>query len=300
MDKALIITLSNIGDLVMSTPLMEGISTLMPEKSIDVLGDARSSELLKNAPYISTIFNRDKKGKLGQQVNLFNRLRSQRYDLIVDLRTGFLPYLLHSQHKYIKRKGSGVVKHSVEECYSCIQGYGKFPEDIPHCKIYLSDDDIRITQKLTKHLPLGKWLVIGPGANWPGKKWPAAKYGIILKRALELKLFDAALIVGSTEDREENLAVELSNLPVLDLRGQTSLTEVAAVLSKADLFVGNDSGLGHIASGVGLRTITLFGPGNPQRYRPWGEKGDIIVAPDENLNNLQWQTVFKRLNSVKS
>ena len=107
MDKALIITLSNIGDLVMSTPLMEGISTLMPEKSIDVLGDARSSELLKNAPYVSTIFNRDKKGKLGQQVNLFNRLGSQRYDLIVDLRTGFLPYLLHSQHKYIKRKGSG-------------------------------------------------------------------------------------------------------------------------------------------------------------------------------------------------
>ena len=132
MDKALIITLSNIGDLVMSTPLMEGISTLMPEKSIDVLGDARSLELLKNAPYISTIFNRDKKGTLGQQVNLFNRLRCQQYDLIVDLRTRFLPYLLHSQHKYIKRKGLGVVKHSVEECYSCIQGYGKFPEDIPH------------------------------------------------------------------------------------------------------------------------------------------------------------------------
>ena len=300
MDKALIITLSNIGDLVMSTPLMEGISTLMPEKSIDVLGDARSSELLKNAPYISTIFNRDKKGKLGQQVNLFNRLRSQQYDLIVDLRTGFLPYLLHSQHKYIKRKGLGVVKHSVEESYSCIQGYGKFPEDIPNCKIYLSDDDIRKIQKLTKHLPPGKWLIIAPGANWPGKKWPAEKYGIIVKRALELKLFEAALIVGSIEDKAENLAIDLSNLPVLDLRGQTTLTQVAAVLSKADLFVGNDSGLGHIASGVGVRTITLFGPGSPQRYRPWGDKGEVIVGPRESLNNLEWQTVFKRLKSVRS
>ena len=73
MDKALIITLSNIGDLVMSTPLMEGISTLMPEKSIDVLGDARSSELLKNAPYISTIFNRDKKGKFGSTVKIIQQ-----------------------------------------------------------------------------------------------------------------------------------------------------------------------------------------------------------------------------------
>ena len=279
---------------------MEGISTLMPEKSIDVLGDARSSELLKNAPYVSTIFNRDKKGKLGQQVNLFNRLRSQRYDLIVDLRTGFLPYLLHSQHKYIKRKGLGVVKHSVEECYSCVQGYGKFPEDIPNCKIYLSDDDICKIQKLTKHLPPGKWLIIAPGANWPGKKWPAEKYGIIVKRALELKLFEAALIVGSIEDKAENLAIDLSNLPVLDLRGKTTLTEVAAVLSKADLFVGNDSGLGHIASGVGVRTITLFGPGSPQRYRPWGDKGEVIVGPRESLNNLEWQTVFKRLKSVRS
>ena len=300
MDKALIITLSNIGDLVMSTPLMESVSTLMPEKSIDVLGDARSSELLKNAPYISTILNRDKKGKFGKQLNLFNRLRSQRYDLIVDLRTGFLPYLLRAQHKYIKRKGLGALEHSVEECYSCIQGLGKFPEDIPNCKIYLSDDDIFKIQKLTKHLPPGKWLIIAPGANWPGKKWSAEKYGIVVRRALELKLFEAALIVGSTEDKGENLAIDFSNLPVLDLRGQTTLTQVAAVLSKADLFVGNDSGLGHIASGVGVRTITLFGPGSPQRYRPWGENGEVIVAPRENLNNLRWQTVFKRLESVSS
>ena len=300
MDKALIITLSNIGDLVMTTPLMEGISTLMPERSIDVLGDARSSELLKNAPYVSTIFNRDKKGKFGQQLNLFNRLRSQRYDLIVDLRTGFLPYLLHAQHKYIKRKVLRAVEHSVEECYSCIQGYGKFPENIPNCKIYLSDDDIRKTEKLTKHLPPGKWLIIAPGANWPGKKWPAEKYGLILKRVLEFKLFAAVLIVGSKEDREENLAIDFSNMPVLDLRGQTSLTLVAAVLSRANLFVGNDSGLGHIASGVGLRTITLFGPGSPQRYRPWGKRGEVIVAPGENLNNLQWQIVFERLTSAGS
>ena len=96
------------------------------------------------------------------------------------------------------------------------------------------------------------------------------------------------------------LAIDFSNLPVLDLRGQTTLTQVAAVLSKADLFVGNDSGLGHIASGVGVRTITLFGPGSPQRYRPWGDKGEVIVGPRENLNNLQWQTVFKRLKSVSS
>ena len=298
MNKALIITLSNIGDLVMTTPLMEGIFTLMPEKSIDILGDARSSELLRNAPYVSNILNRNKKGKFGQQLSLFNRLRSQRYDIIVDLRTGFLPYLLRAQHKYIKRKGFGTVEHSVKECYSCIQGYGKFPEDIPNCKIYLSDNDIRKTQKLTKHLPPGKWLIIAPGANWPGKKWSAEKYGLIVRRALELKLFEAALIVGSAEDKVENLAIDFSNLPVLDLRGQTSLTQAAAVLSKGSLLVGNDSGLGHIASGVGLRTITLFGPGSPQRYRPWGEKGEVIVAPGKNLNNLQWQTVFERLKSV--
>ena len=155
-------------------------------------------------------------------------------------------------------------------------------------------------QKLTKHLPPGKWLIIAPGANWPGKKWPAEKYGIIVRKNLELKLFEAALIVGSIEDKAENLAIDFSNLPVLDLRGQTTLTQVAAVLSKADLFVGNDSGLGHIASGVGVRTITLFGPGSPQRYRPWGDKGEVIVGPRENLNNLQWQTVFKRLKSVSS
>ena len=118
----------------MTTPLMEGISTLMPDKSIDVLGDARSSELLKNAPYVSTILNRDKKGKFGQQLKLFNTLRSQRYDLIVDLRTGFLPYLLRAQHKYFKRKDLEAVEHSVEESYSCIQGHGNSLKKYPIVK----------------------------------------------------------------------------------------------------------------------------------------------------------------------
>ena len=296
MDKALIITLSNIGDLVMTTPLMEAVYTLMPDKSIDVLGDARSSELLRNAPYVSTIFNRNKMGGLEQQFNLFKSLRVQRYDLIVDLRTFFLPYLLRAQHKFIKRKGLRDDVHSVEESYSCLRSAGKFPDDIPDCKIYLSESDIEKTKKLTRDLPKGRWLIIGPGANWPGKKWPANRFGALVEKALELKLFEAVLVVGGPNDLSENLAVDLSGLPVLDLRGKTDLTLVAAVLSKATLFIGNDSGLGHIASAVGVRTITLFGPGVPHRYRPWGKRGEVIVAPYENLDNLQWKTVLKQIN----
>ena len=77
--------------------------------------------------------------------------------------------------------------------------------------------------------------------------------------------------MGSIEDKAENLAIDFSNLPVLDLRGKPPLIRWR-VLSKADLFVGNDSGLGHIASGVGVRTITLLS-GMSSEISPWETRG---------------------------
>jgi len=52
------------------------------------------------------------------------------------------------------------------------------------------------------------------------------------------------------------------------------------------VFVGNDSGLGHMASAAGIPTITVFGVGEPDRYRPWGEKALWLVGEKQNINNV--------------
>ena len=298
MNRSLIITLSNIGDLVMTTPVMEAVSMLTPAKSVDVLADLRSSELLESAPYVSTIFHRRKKAGYMQQMALLKNLRLTKYDLIVDLRTWFLPYLLLSKHHYIKNRKQYFGSHAVEEHYSTIRRLGQVPSSAPDCKIYVDESSLIAAESMTKSLPAGKWLAVAPGANWPGKKWPAKNYGQLIKMVSKNQIFQAVVILGSEKDFSTDLMIDFKNLSVLDLRGKTSLKIVAAILSKTNLFVGNDSGLGHIAAAVGAKTLTLFGPGNPDRYRPWGKKGRIVISPNQDLQLLAVKEVSEAVGRI--
>ena len=62
-----------------------------------------------------------------------------------------------------------------------------------------------------------------------------------------------------------------------------SLTEVLGLLSCTDIFIGNDSGITHLAAGLGLRTVAVFGPTNPFLYRPIGKTVNVIVSEDPNF-----------------
>ena len=75
---------------------------------------------------------------------------------------------------------------------------------------------------------------------------------------------------------------------------------MAAILERAAVFVGNDSGLGHIAAAVGTPTLTVFGPGDPSRYHPWGPYADWIVADGNDLRQLDPLIVAARLPALLS
>ena len=89
------------------------------------------------------------------------------------------------------------------------------------------------------------------------------------------------------------------NLPCLDVSGRTTLNTAAALLARASVFVGNDSGLGHMAAALSIPTLTLFGPGEPQRYRPWGPHARIMLAPNRNLNELSVAAVATELEKLR-
>ncbi|MGH8509481.1 MAG: glycosyltransferase family 9 protein, partial [Gammaproteobacteria bacterium] len=82
---------------------------------------------------------------------------------------------------------------------------------------------------------------------------------------------------------------------VLNLAGQTSILEDCAVLAQTQVFVGNDSGLGHMASAVGTPTLTVFGPTDALRYRPWGRHADWLCEPEGRLEALSGAAVAARL-----
>jgi ADP-heptose:LPS heptosyltransferase len=133
--------------------------------------------------------------------------------------------------------------------------------------------------------PTDKFVVLAPGASAAHRRWPLeafAETARLLKKTLGLSY----VAVGSTSERSLGRALEeLSGGSVQSLIGETTLKETIAVLAAARLFIGNDSGPGHVAGGLGIPTLVLStvsissrieGASSPSRVRPVGPLVGVI------------------------
>lgn len=294
-DRLLVITLSNIGDLVLTTPVFEALAAHFPRARIDVIGDARSAELLAAAPYIGDIHLYDKRASLAKRVAFLLARRARRYRLVVDLRTAFFASLMRAQRRLRKREGRLAGRHAVLEHFATLAPVlGAAPP--PPCRVHLAPASVARAAAWLADLPGSRWLALAPGANFPGKKWPREAYRQLLE--LCAARFDAALLLGSAQDLDDVRALADASLPTLVTAGISSLPDAAALLARATAFVGNDSGLGHVAAAVGTPSLTVFGPGDPARYRPWGPRARIVRAPGEDLHELSPAVVRDALQNL--
>lgn len=290
MPRLLFVTLSNIGDLVMTTPALVALHEAWPEARIDIVADARSSELLRRAPFLGELVHRVKRdGKLGM-LRMIRGLRHERYEAIVDLRTDFLPWLLRGRRRSARWQAHAQGPHAVEQHFAVAARVLPTPSPIPDARVWIDDSDRARASAMLAALPGTRWLALAPGANWPGKIWPAAHY-VALANLLR-ETFDSIVLLGNAADAAGGERMQQAlQLPTLNLMGRTSLIDAAAVLAGCEFFVGNDSGLGHLAAACGIATVTVFGPGRPERYRPWGSRASLVMAPGLDLDKLAPETV---------
>ena len=292
--RLLFITLSNIGDLVMTTPLLEALHLSYPDHLIDVVADQRSSELLRPCPYLGRLIHKDKNAGLSGSWALIQTLREYPYDVAIDLRTAFLTLLIRCGQRGFKRRGTSAGDHAVQHHFTALAAILGPQIDIPPQRLWVDQDAAQTASELLREIPAGRRLVVAPGANWPGKIWPIDRYQDMIE---ELRSdFDAVIVVGSAQDKDRGRQLQESSVfPVVNLAGRTTLLEVAACMAGASAFVGNDSGLGHMAAALGVPTLTVFGPGRPQRYRPWGERAIVVLAPNTDLKLLESAVVARAL-----
>ena len=296
MRRVLFITLSNIGDLVMTTPALVALHEAFPDARFDIVADPRSSELLSRCPFLGELVHRVKQqGKLGM-LKLVRELRAQRYAAIVDLRTDFLPWLLRGRLRSARWQARDYGPHAVEQHFAIAARVLPRVGEIPDAQIWLSDADRHLAAQTLAALPGTRRLVIAPGANWPGKRWPVAHYTALANLLRED--FDSLVLLGNAADAADGDRMQAALvLPTLNLMGRTSLIEASAVLECGTLFVGNDSGLGHLAAAAGIPSVTLFGPGRPARYRPWGSRATLVMAPELVLDRLAPEVVAQHVRA---
>ena len=289
-DRILFFSLSNIGDAIMTTPALQALHTRYPKAIIDIVADRRSAEIFKYCPYRGKLFYKQKREILRGGWLLLQTLRAKHYDLIVDLRTDGLAYLLHADKRLTKwhRKNNGL--HSVEQHMSIISSINVSGQ-IPPCHIWLSDTEKHFADQVLYVYKNKRLLGLGPGANSRKKIWPADRFVTLVNQISDR--FDAIILFGSKRDHAYAEYVHLHTAcPCINLCEKTSLLEAAAVMDHIGLYIGNDSGLGHMASAMSKPTMTIFGPGEPERYRPWGHRAMLAAANGQAIDQVTVEDVI--------
>ena len=286
--KILFVTLSNIGDVILTTPTLIRLGQKYRNATIDIIGDARSEILYRHCPLVDKFYQKNKSEGLVGTFKLIKKVRSNSYDLALDLRSDGLLYFMKADRRFYKIRDKNI--HSIEKHFlSLKEGLSMLPDPV----IWLGNKEkVRAKKIISK--TNGPLLVIGLGANSIHKIWPA-KYYAQLANLLK-NYFNSVILIGDkkddrfTSDFKKEYQGSFTNLS-----GKQDLLTTAAVLKNADLFIGNDSGLGHLASAVKTKTFTIFGPGEPNRYKPWGILAYYFQDKENNIYNIKPRVVFSEI-----
>lgn len=289
--KILFITATRIGDAVLSSGLVAHLAASHPGARFTIACGAPAAPLFEAVPGLDRLIVIEKKPFHSHWLSLWAACVGNRWDRIYDLRGSMLARLLWAGERHIGDYRDDSI-HRVEELGRLI---GVSPAPGP--MLSLSDDARTAAAELVPEGP--PVLAIGPTANWGGKQWPADRFAELALRATGPGgLLEGAkvAVLGAEQEREMAQPV-LDALPGdrrIDLIGQ-SLPVAAATIERSALYVGNDSGLMHIAAATGTPTLGLFGPSPETRYGPWG-KHCASVRTDEGFKELVLSPDFDHLS----
>lgn len=196
------------------------------------------------------------------------------WDRVVDLRGSALAYALRARERmvYRPRAANG---HRLTELAGAL-GLSTPPGP----RLWLTDVERDAAARL---VPAGRFLALGPTANWPGKIWPAERFAALATALVGPGgvRHGASVVVLGAPGEESFARPLLERLPgAVDLVGRTSVPIAGALLERAALYVGNDSGLMHLAAAAGAPTVGLFGPSRVERYAPWGPRARAVRTPE--------------------
>ncbi|MDA0336092.1 MAG: glycosyltransferase family 9 protein, partial [bacterium] len=139
-------------------------------------------------------------------------------------------------------------------------------------------------------LPREQLIVLHPGSGGRSKCWPPAEFAALLAY-LQGRGHRTEILWGPAEEaRRDEFPPSLSDPAVL--RAPLTPWALANYLASAQLYIGNDTGPGHVAAAVGCPTVSLFGPTDPNLWRPLGPSGYVLQAPDGNLASLSLSQVI--------
>ena len=305
----LVIQLGDIGDVVLATASFRALKDRVPDARVQALVRKGCGALLAADPNLSGIFeSRRGGGKLSdvtrENVALARSLRAERFDLVIDLRTGdrsaILALLARGTDK-VAFSGDGAfwrrfvytrlfdrlevapppAHPGADQSLRILRAAGFDVGDfLP--KLHVSGETDAEAVRILSAAGISwetRFVTINPFSRWKYKEWGYDRWAEVIA-ALEDRHGLPSVLVGSAEESGEAAGIlRKAGGEGRSITGKTSLGELAAVLRRSTLHLGVDSAAPHMAAALGTPTVTIFGPSD---WRAWVLPDDLhrVVAPD--------------------
>ncbi|MBI4437182.1 MAG: glycosyltransferase family 9 protein [Candidatus Omnitrophica bacterium] len=299
--KILVMAFQGIGNILLLTPALEALHQNYPQaKFTAIVTSPGTAELLKGCPYVERVILYDSgvfwKGSLFKKLSFVKDLRNQKFDMTFStfLESGFksgllafltgapvrVGYNLHGRgFFYTHRLDLIPNRHEVELGLDLVRALGgRVTGGNP--LIWLLAEERRWVEKFLKEkgiAPDESLIGIHPGSSptHPEKRWDLDRFAKLADHIMERKKTRVLILGGDLEVELARRMKELMHHSPLVAMGQT-LRQTAALLTRCDLLVSNDTSLSHLATAVETPVIAIFGPTNPWKNRPYGEKSRIL------------------------
>jgi len=284
-ERILFITLSNIGDVILTTPCLSVLRGNFPKAKITVLVGPRAFGIFASAKTVDEVIVYDKTLSLWDKWLLVRELQRYDFDMVVDLRNTVIPFLLGAPHKTpLSRAPLKKITSKREQHLACLKSAAKklnMNWDLETPFDFYSQEDIRkMRQKLAeKKIEPGELILITPGAQSSLKRWTLEGFAVLADRLIREQRKKVVLAGSKADMPVVDGILSRSAEGLADFTGETSFRELAALMSLSQLVISNDSAPLQLAYELKIPVVALFGPTD---YRKFGRVSGtrVIVRRD--------------------
>jgi lipopolysaccharide heptosyltransferase II len=291
--RVLVIKLRSIGDTVLATPSLIALKRFLPHAEIDILLEDWVAPILSGFDSVDHIITTG--DGTASRLSTARKVRERNYDVVFNLHGGTTSTLFviasgaphrvgYANYRWARRYNHLLASpetfwgkpenHSAEQQLALLGFVGVPVDDRPKSRLVV--DPAARRSVLDGIGGLGSFALMHPTAAFATKQWPTENFA----RAAEFLSDRGIRTVAVATKGESRMLSELKSASSADIRTFDDLTlpEITALASEARVFVGNDSGIAHIAAAVSTPSVVIFGSSNQVHWRPWTDAPNEIVS----------------------
>ena len=290
-NKILCIKPRGIGDIILSTIVLENLKSAFPHSEIHYLTEEFAKRAVENNPFVSKILTFNKKEFV---LSVIKKIRKENYDLVLDFwsnpRTAQITFLSGARYRvgYEKTgrkyaynflgKLRTISEHAAEDNLVLLMSL-----DIPIIYkriIYQTtkEEELFAEKYLNENLLQREELLVGilPSGGWESKRCNPIKW-IEICNEIQKKYKAQFIILWGPGDEKDSKIISERLSPTPLMVPKSTFGELSALIEKCDLLIANDSGPMHVSAALGKPTLGIFGPTDPQAHRPYSENSSYVI-----------------------